>query len=136
MDTAPVVLCDISDGDKVRETLLQVMKRTNEVVPTPAPTDEAGSAVLDKLGLRKWRKFESDAVMFNIYVRENGIEFFSTGEAVSGEWKMAAGTHINLPAETEHSRVVDIIMHTLSEAKETERASGGGLMLLPPPAQE
>lgn len=134
MDVDPVTIGDIADGDNVRERLFAALKHANEVVPTPSPTDEPGSAVLDKLGLKKWRKFEAEAVMFSIYLKDNGIEYYSTGAAVSGEWKMAAGTHINLPPDTAHSRIVDIILQALTEPPDENRGKSGGLMLLPPPS--
>ena len=136
MDIAPVTICDISETDLVRERLFNALAQSNEIVPTPSPTDEPGSAILDKLNLKKWRKFEAEAVMFNIYLKENGIEYYSTGAAVGGEWRMRSGKHINLPGDTSHSRVVDIIVQELSEPKSDEAAKGGGLMLLPPPTQE
>lgn len=136
MDTAPVTICDIASIDGVREKLFEALKQTTEVVPTPQPTDEPGSAILEKLNIRKWRKFEAEAVMFSIYMNESGIEYYSTGSAVGGEWKMLSGKHISLPAETEHARVVDIIVRELQEDKRADAGKGGGLMLLPPPSDE
>jgi hypothetical protein len=136
MDTDPVTISDIADEAEIRARVYDALKTQNEVVPTPAPTDEPGSAVLEKLDLKKWRKFEAEAVMFNIYLNESAIEYYSTGRAVSGEWKMTAGKHISLPADTEHSRIVDIIIQELREEKESESGKGGGLMLLPPPPAE
>jgi hypothetical protein len=136
MDVDPVTVCDISEAERVREQLSEALNRSNEVVPTPSPTDEPGSAILDKLGLKKWRKFEAEAVMFNVYLNEKSIEYYSTGAAVSGEWKMAAGTHINLPGDTDRTKVIDIIIKELANSQGPDRGKSGGLMLLPPPAEE
>ena len=133
MDVDPVTICDISDEAKVRERIAEALTRSNQVVPTPQPTDEPGSAVLEKLNLRKWRKFEAEAVMFTIYMNESGIEYYSTGEAQSGEWKMRGGKHISFSADTDHTRVVDIIVQELNEKTSDEAGKVGGLMLLPPP---
>lgn len=136
MDTDPVTICDIANVDEVREKLFDALKQTTEVVPTPLPTDEPGSAILEKLKIRKWRKFEAEAVMFSIYMNETGIEYYSTGSAVGGEWKMRSGKHISLPGDTEHARIVDIIVQELKEDKRADAGKGGGLMLLPPPSDE
>jgi hypothetical protein len=136
MDVDPVTICDIANESEVRNKLHEVLTRTNDVVPTPDPTDEPGSAVLEKLKLRKWRKFEAEAVMFTIYLNDNGTEYYSTGGAVGGEWKMSGGKHISLPVETDHARIVDSIVQELKEEKTSDAAKGGGLMLLPPPAEQ
>jgi hypothetical protein len=136
MDTDPVTISDIANESDARERLFEALKTQNEIVPTPEPTDEPGSAILEKLKVRKWRKFEAEAVMFTIYLNPTGIEYYSTGRAVGGEWRMTAGKHISLPLDTDHARIVDIIIQELQEANESEAGKPGGLMLLPPPPAE
>jgi hypothetical protein len=136
MDVDPVAICQIADQEEVRRRIMDVLSAgDNQVVPTPERADEPGSAVLERLRLRKWRVFEAEAVMFTIYLNPNGIEYYSTGPAVGGEWKMRAGKHISLPSDTDSSHLVNIIVQELNEAASaSESGKPGGLMLLPPPS--
>lgn len=134
MDVDPVRVCEISDADEIRQTLSEVLARDNPKVPTPDRASQPGSAVLERLHIRKWRAFEADATMFSIYQNENGIEFYSTGPAVNGEWRVGSGKHISLPVDTERSRMVELITGELTrEADEETKPKSGGLALLPPP---
>lgn len=139
MDVEPLTISAISDQKSLRSNLLEALARENPVVPTPDPSeDRGGSAILERLNLRKWRAFEKDATMFTIYFNENGWEFYSTGKAVDGEWKSNRGKHISLPGDTSADRIVDLLalelsQEAVSEDEQQARATPGGLMLLPPP---
>lgn len=137
MDTEPVIICDTTSDADLRRHIAGALGRTNPVVPTPDKADEPGSAVLNALGIHKWRTFESESVMLSIYLTAGGIEYYSTGHPVGGEWKGGRGKHITLPADTSEERLVDLIVQELKEPPPLEnRTSGSGIMLLPPPTEE
>ncbi len=137
MDSEPVIICDTTSDADLRRHVATALERTNPVVPTPGKTEEPGSAVLDALGIRKWRTFESESVMLSIYLTAAGIEYYSTGWPVDGEWRGGRGKHISLPPDTSEERLVDLIVQELKEQLPLEnRTIGGGIMLLPPPTEE
>lgn len=137
MDVEPVLICGISEDKEVRPRIEKCLLSTNDVVPTPDRADEPGSAILERLGLRKWRAFETDAIMFNIYLTESGVEYYSTGPAVGGEWKVGGGKHISLSADTDRDRLVQLIIaELLADNAGADAGKAGGLMLLPPPAEQ
>lgn len=136
MDVEPVSMCAIAHEDEVRRRLSDALIATeNKIVPTPDRADEPGSAILERLNLRKWRKFEAEAVMFTIYLNPDGIEYYSTGPAVSGEWKMRSGKHISLTTDNDKENLLNIIVQELNETQAGETGKSGGLMLLPPPTE-
>lgn len=135
MDAEPVVICAITERDTLRMLLTEAMRTENEVVPTPGRADEPGSVILEKLKIKKWRMFEKDAAMISVYFQDQSIELYSTGEAIGGEWKVGRGTHITLPQDSDIDKVVDLVVNDLIGDPAAEPKSGG-LMLLPPPAEQ
>jgi len=137
MDSEPVTVCDTKNDADLRRHIAAALSQTNPVVPTPSKADEPGSAVLDTLGIRKWRTFESESVMLSVYLTPSGIEYYSTGWPVDGEWKGGRGKHITLAADTAQDKLVDLIVQELREEPPRENQTvTGGIMLLPPPIDE
>ncbi|MGH7192611.1 MAG: hypothetical protein ACREJM_03650, partial [Candidatus Saccharimonadales bacterium] len=81
------------DDDEIRRRLTAALAQANPRVPTPPRADDPGSPILEKLHLKKWLKFEADATMYNVYLNDDGIEYYTTGSPVSGVWRAEKARH-------------------------------------------
>lgn len=136
LDREPVAVCQISDEAKLRSLLQFALTAENEVVPTPEPTDDPGSPILDVLGLRKWLKFEADAAQYSVHFFHDKIDYYSTGRAIDGAWRHENMRHISLPSDYKLDALIDSIIHDINaDNKKPPPPKSGALMLLPPPTE-
>ena len=139
MDVEPVTICDANDQDKLREALTKALAMENPVIPTPEVTDDPGSVILDKLGLRKWLPFEAEAMMYTVHIADNKIECYSTGRAVRGSWQRNQSKHMTFDPPAGMQSLIESIMIDMKTERAAELAeqagkpSGGLTLLLPPP---
>ena len=138
LDQEPVTICDTSDETAVREAIDSAVNSQNPVVPTPQPTDEPGSPILEKLGLKKWLAFEKDAMMYTVHSNDDVIHCYSTGRAVEGTWRRRQSKHMTFEKSGGYKPLVDSIIadidYELTAAAEAPKK--GGLMLLPGPSDD
>jgi hypothetical protein len=86
IDCPPVIVHSIHDLLSLRPQLVHVLAAGNEVVPTPAGSQEAGSVILDKLSLQKWSSFEKSAVMYTILFGIRYTTIYASGRGIDGMW--------------------------------------------------
>lgn len=136
-DLDPVTICDTTDEPAVRAAVRTTLEGENLIVPTPAPADEPGSPILEKLGLRKWLAFEAEAMMYTIHCNDDVIHCYSTGRAVNGTWRRQQSKHMTFERAGGFQPLVDSMVADIQfERAAAEKPKTGGLMLLPKPATE
>jgi hypothetical protein len=138
IDVDPVTVCDTSNEQELRAALQKALATDNPVVPTPEPTDEPGSVILEKLGLRKWLLFEAEAMMYTVHCNPHSFECYSTGRAVNGTWQRRQSKHMTFERDQGLTPLLNAVIADIGWEKEAAIAAeqakkSGGLMLLPPP---
>lgn len=140
MDVEPVAICHVSDATALRQLIRDCLAAENRVVPTPQRNSEyqPGSPVLDKLGLKKWFKFEADATMYNVHVNEQTIEYFSTGKPVNGSWRSERATHRQFDRNGGTEEFLDTILGDINSdyAAREEAKKPKPMALLPKPLDQ
>ena len=86
VECAPVVLCQI-DQPQLPDLIGQTL--TAPVLEQPDSEEDNGpdSVVLEALGLKKWRDFEQNALLYTIHCTESSVEVHITGRGQDGFWK-------------------------------------------------
>jgi hypothetical protein len=142
LDAEPVTICGIADSEKLKEELYAALARENPVVPTPEASDEPGSVILEALGLKKWLKFEAEAMMYTVHSSAERLEWYSTGRAVNGTWQRRQSKHMTFDADEEGTKMLvnsvisDIAWEQKAAAEAESQNKSGGLMLLPGPTEK
>jgi len=141
LDVGPVTVCDTNDTEDMRAALKAAIESPNPIVPTPDPTEEPGSVILEELGLGKWLPFEAEAMMYTVHCNADRIECYSTGRAVKGTWQMQQSKHMSFERSDGLEKLINTIIFDIGKEREealaTEQANkAGGLALLPPPRAE
>jgi hypothetical protein len=137
-DAAPVDLYDSADSTVLRTALNAAMKRTNDVVPTPQRLDEhdPGSPLLEALHLRKWQQFEAEAAMYSVYINEDSIDYYASGNAFEGSWitQRMRRQSFELRCAANGELVDKLLADIVSDQQDRRPKSGSITLLLPPPA--
>lgn len=135
-DVEPVTVFNSKDEPQLRAALAEALSRGNPVVKTPersGPLD-AGSPILDKLGLKRWLRFEAEASMYTVHLHDGTIDYYSTGNAVNGSWNASNKRHSHFGNSFDIKLLIDhIISDVRKDQAQRQTSKIGGLILLPPP---
>lgn len=139
MDVEPITVLDTADEEAVRRALSDafndVLQNGNQTVPTPErwDTQQAQSPILNKLGLKRWLKFEAEATMYSVHTYPEKLDYYSTGVPLNGTWNNQQARHIAMP-EDESASLLDVMVSDIKidQSRRCEKRTGG-LALLPPP---
>jgi hypothetical protein len=86
MDVEPIQVCDSNLKDKLHGLLVEALEGDNPVVPTPHVHEKGSSAVLERLGLKKWMHFEKLATMYTVYKNDQNIFVYRTARGPDELW--------------------------------------------------
>src|SRR5262249_8516440 len=109
MDVEPVSIVPADKPDELMPALTDALGRGNDTVDTPDRTDEPGSPVLDKVGIKRWEAFERQSVLYTVHVSDQAIDLYVTGRGADGMWERRAENHRSFPLGTANEDVVEAI---------------------------
>lgn len=130
VDSLPVQVHAIKDGETLRAELFKALRLDNEVVPTPARNQEAGSVILDKLGLTKWSSFEKSAVMYTILLGGRYITIYTSGRGADGMWSESESNQRLFHPSVNMDVLADILIEDMCKRPEAS-AERFSLAVLP-----
>ncbi len=103
MEVEPVSVFDVQDLNAWKKYVIRKLESGNVLIQGTDKTGEPGSAVLERLGLRKWHDFETNAVMYTIHKGAMYFTIYSTGRDEKRMWtksgherKFASGAPIGM----------------------------------------
>lgn len=138
MDVEPIVLCDANQKDKLFELLYESISRENPVVPTPEVHDKGSSALLERLGLKKWVHFEKLATMYTVHTSAQAVSVYRTGRGPDELWAKDDSGDKTFPTDDLNAVAMYVTADILAKEalKPAPKALPGpvdrGLMLGPP----
>jgi len=116
----------------LRHELVQTLEESNEVVPTPASNQEAGSVILDKLGLQKWSSFEKSAVMYTVLLGVRYTTIYASGRGSDGMWSEPESKQRFFDPHLSTEAIVDLLIEDMSTRPEA-RSERFSLAVVPKP---
>jgi hypothetical protein len=132
VDSQPVRICALKDRQSLRHELVQTLEESNEVVPTPASNQEAGSVILDKLGLQKWSSFEKSAVMYTVLLGVRYTTIYASGRGSDGMWSEPESKQRFFDPHLSTEAIVDLLIEDMSTRPEA-RSERFSLAVVPKP---
>ena len=130
VDSQPVEVHPINDRQSLHSELVQALTKANEVVPTPSADQEAGSVILDKLGLHKWSSFEKSAVMYTIMLGVRYITVYASGRGADGMWSESSSKQRLFHPKLSREAIADLLIEEMSHQPEA-RAERFSLATIP-----
>ena len=132
VDSLPVQVHAIKDRENLRAELIKAICLHNEIVPTPTHNQEAGSVILDKLGLAKWSSFEKSAVMYTILLGGRYTTIYSSGRGADGMWSESGSGQRLFHPSVNLEVLADILMEDMCKRPEAS-AERFSLAVVPKP---
>lgn len=86
IDTEPVHIQKADNKEQLKEAVYNAIAQGNPLIPNPDDCNEPGSAILEKLSIDKWSKFEKEAVMYTVHLGSRYSSIFSTSRGHDGMW--------------------------------------------------
>lgn len=86
IDAAPVRIEKSDDKQQLKAAVYRALAQGNDLIPNPDDCNEPGSAILEKLSIDKWTKFEKESVMYTVHLGSRYISIFSTTRGHDGMW--------------------------------------------------
>ena len=127
MEVEPVSVFDVTDLNAWKRHVVKALENGNAIVTPDDSTNEPGSAVLERLGLKKWHDFEVNAVMFTIHKGAMYFTIYSTGRDEKRMWTKS-GLERKFASQAPVSMVVDELANDL--VKEPEAFPRSSTLLL------
>lgn len=118
VDSQPIVIHALKDRQSVHKELVRAFSKANEVVPTPTESQEAGSVILDKLGLQKWSSFEKSAVLYTIMFGVRYITIYSSGRGPDGMWSESSSKQRQFHPKLSKESMADLLIDDMSHQPE------------------
>jgi hypothetical protein len=113
VDSQPVEVHPMKDRQSLHSELVQALTKENEMVPTPDASQEAGSVILDKLGLQKWSSFEKSAVMYTIMLGVRYVTVYASGRGTDGMWSEASSKQRQFHPQLSKEAIADLLIEEM-----------------------
>jgi hypothetical protein len=135
VDLGPVKVLTMKQLELWEPAILKSLLAGNAIIPTPAPADEPGSAILDKLNIRKWSTFETQAIMYTLHDGGRYVMLHRTGKGANGMWDNSTMEQRKFDSRTPRPLVVEALLSDIKKQPEFKPPSTG-LMVLPKAEKE
>lgn len=109
MDVEPIQLVDSNHKDDLHSLLVQSITGENAVVPTPDVHEKGSSALLERLGLKKWMHFEKLATMYTVHKNDLNISVYRTARGPDELWIKDDSGDRTFPANDAESAAIYVM---------------------------
>lgn len=109
MDVEPIRLVDSNHKNELHELLVNALTSENPVVPTPDIHEKGSSAVLERLGLKRWMHFEKLATMYTVHRSDTALSVYRTGHGPDELWTKDDSSDRTFPSDDAESAAIYIM---------------------------